>query len=249
MTDFSPWLPLFFFGIAFFYSLVGFGGGSAYLTVLVLAGFSHQSIPPLALVCNLIVALSGFLNFYQAGYFRPRQVFPFVLSSIPMAYWGGTIQIGKQAFSVLLGFALLAVAVRMLMPEKSPADTKEISWKDALAVGLPAGGLFGLFSGLVGIGGGVFLSPFLLTMRWADSKQAAASASLFITVNSLAGLAGHLQKGYLDLGLLFPLGLAVFLGGQTGSRFSVRRLPQTALVRILSGLVLFVSLRLFMRAL
>ena len=226
--------------------MVGFGGGSSYLAVLVLLGLPHQQIPPLALICNLIVTIGGFWNFYRAGHFRLGKVLPFVVLSIPMAYWGGTFLIGKKLFSLLLGVSLMAVAVRMILGGKEFQITREASSKQAWIFGLPVGALLGFLSGLIGIGGGIFLSPLLLLMRWVNAKESAAAASFFIVVNSFAGLIGHWQKGVFQLDGLLPLGIAVFLGGQIGSRLGAYRLPQVSLQRVLAGLVFYVSARLLM---
>lgn len=238
------WISLFFFFIALFYSMVGFGGGSSYLAVLVLAGLPYQQIPPLALVCNLIVTTGGFWNFYRAGHFRLGKALPFVALSIPMAYWGGTFLIGKRLFSLLLGISLMAVAARMIITGKEFQSTKEISPKQTWIFGLPVGAGLGFLSGLIGIGGGIFLSPLLLLMRWVNAKESAAAASFFIVVNSFAGLMGHWQKGVFQLEGLLPLGVAVFLGGQIGSRLGAYRLPQVSFQRFLAGLIFYVSARL-----
>src|SRR3990167_9415536 len=153
------WLSFIFFMAALFYSMVGFGGGSSYLAILVLAGLPYQQIPPLALICNLIVTTGGFWNFYRAGHFRLGKVLPFVVLSIPMAYWGGTFLIGKRFFSLLLGISLMAVAARMVLAGKEFQATKEISPRQAWILGLPIGALLGFLSGFIGIGGGIFLSP------------------------------------------------------------------------------------------
>ena len=238
------WICLLFFFIALFYSMVGFGGGSSYLAVLVLAGLPYQQIPPLALICNLIVTTGGFWHFYRAGHFRLGKILPFVVLSIPMAYWGGTFLIEKRLFSLLLGVSLMAVAVRMVLAGKEFQMTREVSSKQAWIFGLPVGSFLGFLSGIIGIGGGIFLSPLLLLMRWVNAKESAAAASFFIMVNSFAGLMGHWQKGAFKLEGLLPLGIAVFLGGQLGSRLGAYRLPQVSFQRLLAGLIFYVSMRL-----
>ncbi|MDP3920589.1 MAG: sulfite exporter TauE/SafE family protein [Candidatus Omnitrophota bacterium] len=249
MTELPAWLIAGFFLIALFYSMVGFGGGSSYLAVLVLAGLSYQTIPSLALCCNLIVTAGGCWHFYRAGHFRIRNVLPFIILSVPMAYLGGRMHVSKEVFCILLGFSLFAVAVRMFMPNRISQDPREISVKHAWAIGVPLGGALGLLAGIVGIGGGIFLSPLLLLMRWVTVKQAAAAASFFILFNSISGLAGQLQKGAVDAALLLPLGLAVFAGGQIGSRLGAYRIPVIRLQQMIGVLVLYVSVRLIMGAL
>ena len=238
------WLPLVFFLIALIYSMMGFGGGSSYLAFLVLAGLNHQEIPPVALVCNLIVTLGGVWYFHRGGHLRIEKILPFVIFSIPMAYLGGRIMIGKELFSFLLGLSLFVVGLRMLLPDKLFEHSKPVSTRKVWAVGLPLGGVLGFLSGLVGIGGGIFLSPLLLLLRWVGVKEAAAAASLFIAVNSLAGLVGQLEKGTFDFTLILPLGLAVLIGGQIGSRIGSYYLPKLRLQQMTAGLILYVSLRL-----
>ena len=244
MFEFPLWLPLLFFLVAFLYSIVGFGGGSSYLAILVLAGLTYQTIPPIALLCNLIVVTGGFIHFYRAGHFNLNRVLPFVITSIPMAYWGGRMLINEKVFSLLLGFSLLAVAVRLFLPDIYNDEARQMSNKQEWLVGLPVGALLGFLAGVLGIGGGIFLSPLLLLMRWVNVKQAAAAASFFILVNSIAGLAGQATKGVFHLEMIIPLGLAVLIGGQIGSRLGSFHLSKKGLARILAVLVLYVSVRL-----
>ena len=244
METFPLWLPTAFFFIALFYSMVGFGGGSSYLAVLALAGLPYRSIPTVSLFCNLIVTIGGCWNFYRGGHFEAKAVLPFVIFSIPMAYLGGRMTIGKEVFSILLGISLLVAALRMFLPEHSFERSKEISWATAWRIGLPTGGLLGFLAGLVGIGGGIFLSPFLLFLKWVNVKEASAAASFFIMVNSLSGLLGQAQKGTVQTYLLLPLGISVLLGGQIGSRLGAYRLSKVSLNRILGALILYASVKL-----
>ena len=244
------WLILAFFVIALLYSMVGFGGGSSYLAVLALAGLPYQHIPPIALICNLIVAGTGFYYFLKGGHFNLRKALPFVVLSIPMAYWGGRIPIGKELFAILLGLSLLAAALRMLMPGDRFDGGREVSPKKAWAIGLPSGAALGFLSGLVGIGGGIFLSPLLLFLRWVNVKQAGASASFFIIVNSLSGLLGQLHKGPIkgEWECLWFLGAVVFIGGQIGSRFGSFHVPKIVLQRVLALLITAVAVKMMMGA-
>jgi uncharacterized protein len=244
MSEIPIWVTIAFFAVALFYSMVGFGGGSSYLAILVLAGLSYQAIPPVALVCNLVVTAGGFWHFYRGGHFKLRAVLPFVILSIPMAYLGGRTMVSYRLFSVLLGLSLFVVALRMILPNKTFEKSEEVSWKQAWFVGIPVGALLGFLAGLIGIGGGIFLSPLLLLMRWVNMKQAAASASFFIFVNSLSGLVGQVQKGSADLGWIAPLALVVFLGGQMGSRLGAYRIPKVRLQQVLAVLIFYVSVKL-----
>ena len=238
------WLPTIFFLIAFFYSMVGFGGGSSYLAVLALTGVSHKEIPVIALICNIIVAAGGLWHFYRAGHLRWKTVLPFVVLSVPMAYIGGRLEISKDLFRLLLGFSLLVASVRLFLSSKQIEKAVEVPHLKRWLVGIPAGGTLGFLSGLVGIGGGIFLSPMLILLRWANAKEAAGAASLFITVNSLAGLAGHLEKYAPDFRTVLPLAVAVFLGGQIGSRFGAYKVSNKKLEQILAAFILYVSVRL-----
>jgi len=241
---FSLWLVLAFFVVAVLYSTAGFGGGSSYLALLFLAGISYTTIPKIALTCNLLVASSAFFHYYRGGHFQIKKVLPFVVLSIPLAFLGGSIVISKEGFCFLLGMSLLAASLRLFMSDPNPTDTSQLSLKQAWMVGVPIGGALGFLSGLVGIGGGIFLSPLLVLMRWSRLKEASATASLFIIVNSLSGLFGQLSKGSFNMEPLLYLGAAVFLGGQIGSRIGSFHLPRLKLQRVLAGLMLLVSIRM-----
>jgi hypothetical protein len=169
-----------------------------------------------------------------------------MILSMPMAYLGGTLSISRDVFSCLIGFCLLVAAGRMLMKDDNFNEPKEVSSAEAWIVGVPGGAILGFLSGIVGIGGGIFLSPLLLLLRWVDAKQAAACASFFIVVNSLAGLGGHWHKAVFDPRLILPLGAAVFLGGQIGSRLGAFHLPKLVLQRVLAVLVASVAIKMLM---
>ncbi len=243
----APLTIVLFFLVAVVYSIMGFGGGSSYLAVLILTGYSYLDIPPIALICNLVVSGTAFWQFFKAGHFEFKKILPFVIFSIPMAYLGGRIPISKQAFSILLGLALMAVAIRMMISGKSEVKVQPSSkfW----ILGLPLGGIIGFFSGMLGIGGGIFLSPLLLLIQWVDAKEAAASASFFIFVNSLAALAGHLHKSSLHFQGLLPLMLAVFIGGQIGSRLGAYHIPERNLRRVIGAFIMYAAARLLWSAL
>ncbi|MBI2337246.1 MAG: sulfite exporter TauE/SafE family protein [Deltaproteobacteria bacterium] len=238
-------LAALFLMTAMVYSMAGLGGGSTYLALLVLFAFPFQLVPKVALVCNLLVVTGGFYHFYRAGHFSFKQVLPFVLTSIPMAFWGGSFVIGKTLFSILLGFSLFVAGCRLLWAGRSFTIQREIGLGHVLMVGLPTGALLGWLSGLVGIGGGIFLSPILLFLGWADSKRAAAAASFFILVNSLAGLMGQMVKdgSGFDLPIIGVLGLAVIAGGQLGSRMGAYAISKLTLQKISALLIMGISFR------
>lgn len=239
-----------FFVIAWLYSMVGFGGGSSYIAVLAAAGVPYAVIPKLSLACNLLVVSGGVCHYMKNGHFSWRLITPFVLSSVPMAYFGGQFVLSEKAFFIFLTLSLILCGLRILfLPDRNVTDIKPPS----VFVSILVGGVLGLLSGLVGIGGGIFLSPLLINMGWARSKNAAAVASAFIFLNSIAGLAGQLTKdaGALSLvsvGEYLPLFLAVILGGQLGARIGTHRLVSFALVQKGTGvLTLFISLKLLMK--
>ncbi len=238
-----------FFIVAVVYSMVGFGGGSSYLAILAMTGLAHQTIPAIALVCNLIVAGSGLILFVKGGHFSFKKMLPFTVLSIPMAYLGGKLLIPKELFFLLLGFSLFIAALRMLVPDAFFSRPREISSRKAWSVGLPVGALLGFLSGLVGIGGGIFLSPLLLFLRWVDVKQAGACASFFILVNSFSGLLGQLHKQPLNYEILFPLGAVVFIGGQIGSRIGSFHLPKLHFQRVLALLIASVAIKMIVSVL
>ncbi|MCE9625743.1 MAG: TSUP family transporter, partial [Deltaproteobacteria bacterium] len=170
MEQLPQLLPLFFLA-ALVYATAGFGGGSTYLALLALFAFPYGEMPKLALLCNLVVVSGGCWVFYRNGHFSPKKVLPFVVTSIPAAYLGGRIPIGKELFLWLLALSLLAAGVRMLISERAFVERGDLSWKRAWALGLPIGAGLGLLSGLVGIGGGIFLAPVLYFLGWTNSRE------------------------------------------------------------------------------
>lgn len=238
------WLVPTFFIVALVYSTAGFGGGSSYLALLALAGMNTLVIPSYALVCNLIVASSSFYFFRKAGHFSLRGVAPFIVSSIPLAYWGGTLNVSRATFTIMLVISLLVAAVRLLISDRSFATLQRPSLSVFWPVALPIGSAIGLWSGVVGIGGGILLSPVVMLLGWADAKQAAGLASFFILVNSASGLMGQLSKGFPDWSLLIPLAVAVSAGGLIGSRMGSVAISRPVLQRITAVLLFAVALRL-----
>ncbi len=245
-----PILTGFFFLTALVYSMAGLGGGSTYLALLALFSFPYPLIPKVALFCNLAVVVSGFWLFTKAHHFSLKRALPFVVTSIPMAYWGGSLSIGKTLFTLLLGLSLVVASLRMFFSNSTFQPQSSLSWSKAWIIGLPVGALLGFLSGVVGIGGGIYLTPVLLLMRWTDAKQAAASASFFILVNSIAGLIGQFSKGGFplnhEISTLWILVVAAFLGGQIGSRLGSQKIPSQILQKVSASLTLYASGRLLM---
>lgn len=236
-------LPL-FFAAALLYSSVGHGGASAYLAILVLAGFSHEAIAPTVLALNILVTLLGTLNYYRAGHFEVRLLLPFILTSIPAAFLGGSIRVSEKTFSAILGLTLLAAALRFLLFTKPILGRKVLTARLLFGVGLPVGAGLGFLAGLTGIGGGIFLSPLLLLMGWADAKKTAAISAGFIVLNSLSGLSAHLFRGMPDWSQLGVLAITVLIGGGIGSYTGAFRLLPVTLQRLLGVVLLVASLKL-----
>ncbi len=240
-------ITLLFFIVALIYSAVGFGGGSSYIAVLALFDYPYESIPVIGLICNLIVVSGGIFHFYKKGHFKWSLFWPFAVSSIPMAFIGGRIPVSKELFLLLLGVCLFIVALRLLFINRIIKDSSKYE-KPKLSLAIILGAILGLIAGMVGIGGGIFLAPALLYLKWGLPKQIAATAALFILLNSLSGLAGQLVKGtsMIDLESHWPLFLSVLIGGQIGSRIGSGSVLSQRMIKDLTALlVLFVSLRIF----
>lgn len=238
---------------AFLYALVGFGGGSTYNALLVLSETNYQLLPTVALSCNIIVVAGGAWHFARSGRVAWPRLLPFVCLSIPMALIGGQLPVSERAFVGLLGITLLLSAFGMLLRSDEPErSVRGRSDKQMWYVGVPLGGAIGLLAGIVGIGGGIFLAPLLHMLHWGSARAIAAASSVFILVNSVAGLSGQLIKlGDLqrigELGEFVWLFPAVLIGGQLGSRLGAGRLPGRSIRLLTAILVFYVSLRLLHR--
>lgn len=249
------YLPLLFFLIALCYAMAGFGGGSSYLAVLALAALPTDEMRATALVCNLIVAGGGVFHFVKAGEMPWRRALPLVLCSVPAAYLGGRIALPREQFLGLLGVVLLLAGLAMWWRTGESAAAREVTEPPSEApAGMTVlrsaglGSTLGFLAGLVSIGGGIFLSPVLFLQRWAAARAIAAVTSLFIFVNSLAGLAGQFSRGIVvDGRLLGILAIAVLVGGQLGTRLTLRRLTPTAIRRVAAALIIVVGVRLLVQ--
>jgi uncharacterized membrane protein YfcA len=237
-------LILSFFVVALIYSSVGFGGGSSYLALLALPIFAvaFPVIRSTALFCNIIVVTGGAFIFYKEGKLSFKDVWPYLISSIPMAYVGGFWPIKQNTFFILLGITLLVVPFLLWFQPQKTDDTFKSKWPETNLLKIIMGGAIGLLSGLVGIGGGIFLSPVLHFLRWSDPKRISALASVFILVNSIGGLAGQFKRGIPELSweFLVPLLLAVFVGGQIGSRLGAQKFNPLYIKRI-TAVVIFIA--------
>ena len=243
-------LTVLFLIIAAVYASAGFGGGSSYLAALSLFAVPMTAMRSTSLMCNLIVVTGGVYIFWQNGYFNVKKILPLVLASVPMAFLGGMTPIKERTFFLLLGSSLVVAAVFMLLQnlfsEKNMSSARvgeAPQYKSGFSPLKNAfiGGLIGLLSGVVGIGGGIFLSPVLNLSRWDTPKNVAATASFFIFANSIAGLAGQFwqHKFVADWSFSLPLLLAVFVGGQVGSRFSALKINALRVRQVTAVLVFY----------
>ena len=239
-------LPLLFFIIATTYASVGFGGGTSYLALLTIFNIEYLFIPIIALACNIIVVTGNCLNYIRAGNLNIKFLTPYFLGSIPLAYIGGKFQITKEVFQILLFFCLIISGALLLLQAKQYKLKIQILKKIPFVVGVLIGAAIGLLSGIVGIGGGIMLSPILFNLKAAQPKQIVVGASLFILINSISGFVGQIQKldNLLQLQPYFYLLLAVLLGGQLGNFLNIKILKPHILAILTSILVLFVALSL-----
>ena len=244
----SPWFAatLFFF-VAYAYSSVGLAGGGSYIALLAVLGFNSSAIPTISLFLNLIVASVGSFNFIRSRHARPGLLLPFLVSSIPMAYLGGTLQLARDVFYWVLLFSLIFVAVRLYI-WRNTSFRLNLGVRQRLGVSLVAGAVLGLVAGIVGIGGGIYLVPLIIMLGLGTIKEAAACGAIFIWLNSLSGLAARLQYNPIDLREYVPLIFAVFLGGALGSFTGAGKCSPQTMERVL-GVVVIVAIVLLFRKL
>ena len=237
-------LVFLFFIIAAIYASAGFGGGSSYLAVMSLYSFGMNTMKPVGLLCNIVVVIGGTYIFWKNGNLNFKKIIPLSILSIPLAFLGGKLKLEEKTFFLLLGFGLIVAAVLMLLQKKQVDNVVEES-KSSWIVSSSLGGGIGFFSGVVGIGGGIFLSPILNLLKWDSPKNIAAAASFFILINSVAGLLGQLsQNAALDWAFVLPLMAAVFVGGQIGSRFNALKMNQLHVRRVTALLVFFAGVNI-----
>ncbi len=231
-----------FFLVALVYSSVGFGGGSSYLALLALPVFAiaFPIIRSTALFCNIIVVTGGVLIFYKEGKISFKEVWPYLIGSVPMAYIGGFWPIQQNTFFILLGFTLVVIPFLLWFQPEKIEKRVVTNMPELDLVKIILGTAIGLLSGLVGIGGGIFLSPILHLLRWSDAKRISALASVFILVNSIGGLTGQFKRGIPELQweFLVPLLLAVLVGGQIGSRLGAKKFNPLYIKRITAIVIL-----------
>lgn len=241
------WLLIAFFFIAILYASVGFGGGSSYTALLSITGMPFIQLRTIALLCNIVVVSGGTYIFTKNKLYSWKKALPLVLFSVPFAFLGGFLKVDKHIFYILLGISLIIAAIMMFVTKyivaKNNVSTKNKFnlFKNALI-----GSSIGFISGMVGIGGGVFLAPLLHLTKWDSPKKIAATASFFILVNSIAGLIGQLQNELFNVNyqLIIVFMFTVFIGGQIGSRLSMKFINPIALKRLTALLIGFVGFKI-----
>jgi uncharacterized membrane protein YfcA len=237
--DLLPVLLCIFIGAAL-YTSVGHGGATVYTAILTLFSFAIAPLVTLVLVMNIVAAAIAWVMYQQAGFLRPRLLLPFVVTSVPAAYLGGSLPITGRTQAIILGLALLAAAIRLLFFAKPPSLDLHIQGAAYYAFAAVLGALLGFLAGATGIGGGIFLSPILIALGWANVKEAASVASAFIVLNSIAGLIARLPRTPIEPHYVAPFVAIVVIGAIIGSFMGARRLPFRA-VQISLGLVLLIA--------
>ena len=239
-------LSILFFVTALIYSSVGFGGASTYLALLLLWGVPYHIFPIIALACNIIVVSGNSFNYTRAGNLNLKLLFPYLLGSIPFAFLGGTVQIEKELFEIILFFVLAISGGLLLINFKSYDDNIENYRTLPIYISVLIGLVLGFVSGIVGIGGGIFLSPILYLFKAAKPKHITTTVSLFILINSIFGIIGQLSKNQnlLELKDFLLLLIAVLIGGQIGNFINLKLISSKILALITSLLVIFVAVRM-----
>ena len=234
-------IPVLFI-VAFFYSSVGHGGASGYLAVMALAGIDPFFIKSSALILNIFVAGIAFLLFYRAGHFNGKILWQFSVTSVPAAFIGSQIPINPAIYKIILGICLLIAVGRMLLKKSNPENKrKSLKWPVALSMGA----VIGLISGMIGIGGGIILSPLLILFGWTSMKEAAGISAAFILLNSVSGLLGLVQKGFVPDAHMAIWILAAIAGGTAGSYLGSNRIPAVVLKYVLANILCLAAFKLF----
>lgn len=228
--------------VAFLYAAVGHGGASGYLALMALFGFAPETMKPTALLLNLFVAGVAFLHYAKSGYFNKKLFIAFAVASIPLSFLGGMLEIDAQLYKKILAILLIFAILRLLnVFGKEAQETKPVKiWEGVLV-----GGIIGFFSGLIGIGGGIILSPVILLMKWGKMKEAAAVSALFIWVNSAAGLAGQFSSGVRIDFQAFVLVAIALVGGFLGGYLGSKKFNNNLLKYLLAVVLIIAAVKLF----
>jgi len=231
-----------FFIIAILYSSVGHAGSSGYLALMALLSFAPETIKPTSLVLNIIVASIASVKYLKEGCYDKKILLPFILSSIPMAFLGGYITLNPKYFKLVAGLFLIVAATLLVVREYSKSKESEIR-KMPLPFGLGIGAVIGIISGLIGVGGGIFLSPIIISLNWTTVKKASGIAAMFILCNSVAGLSGHLAGlNKVDHYIIYWIP-AVVLGGLLGSHLGTVKLNTKVIIACLFLVLLTAGLK------
>ena len=239
-------LSILFFVTATLYSSVGFGGGSTYLALLLIWGVPYHIFPAIALLCNIFVVSGNCYNYIRAGNLNLKLLVPYLLGSVPLAFIGGSLQIDKNLFEILLFLVLSSAGILLLLKFKSYDDIDSNYKKVPFIISLLIGSLLGFISGIVGIGGGIFLSPILFLLRAGKPQHIVTTASIFILINSFFGIIGQLTKNavFNEISNYWVLLLAVIIGGQFGNFLNLKLFSTKILALLTAVLVIFVAVRM-----
>ena len=242
-------LTIFFFITAILYSSIGFGGGSTYLALMLIWDVPFYIFPIIALICNIIVVTGNSINFLRTKNINLNLLTPYLIGSVPFAFFGASISIDKGLFEIFLFLILLIAGIFLLLESKSFNKDQIVIRQVSKVISILIGSIIGFISGLVGIGGGIFLSPILFLLKAGYPKHITSTASLFILINSIFGVAGQLTKDIVLNEFLnyWPLFVAVLIGGQIGSFLNIKFLSNKVLAIMTSLLVIFVAIRMGFR--
>ncbi len=239
-------LSISFFVTAILYASVGFGGGSTYLALLLILNVPYYIFPVIALICNIFVVSGNSFNYIRAGNLNLKLLIPYLIGSMPLAYIGGSLEIDKNLFEFFL-FLVLTFAGTMLLINFKSYDDENATYKDIpMIISILIGGILGFVSGVVGIGGGIFLSPILFLIKAGKPKHIVTAASLFILINSISGVIGQLTKNIvlIEVSNYWYLFLTVMIGGHIGNFLNLKIFPTRILALVTAALVLFVAIRI-----
>ena len=239
-------LSILFFVTAILYASVGFGGGSTYLALMLIWDIPYYIFPVIALICNIFVVSGNSFNYIKAGNLNLKLLTPYLIGSIPLAFFGGSLEVDKNLFEIFLFIVLTLAGTLLLINFKSYDDNESTYRNIPIFISILIGAILGFISGVVGIGGGIFLSPILFLIKAAKPKHIVTAASLFIFINSISGVIGQLTKDIVlsDISNYWYLFLVVIIGGHIGNYLNLKIFPTRFLALITSILVLLVAIRI-----